>query len=58
MMRFADWLKYRLLNEMMGSVGSVVSCGDLKNKDFQVQGALSNLGCGRKKRKKRRRRHG
>lgn len=41
---FKDWLK----NEMMGSVGSMVSCRDLNNPNFQVQGALSNLGCGRR----------
>ena len=29
----------------MGSVNSIVSCKDLKNKNFQVQGALSNLNC-------------
>lgn len=34
--------------EMMGAVDSIVSCKDLKNPNFQVQGALSNLGCKRK----------
>ena len=34
--------------EMMGSVGYIVSCKDLKNPNFQVQGSLSNLGCNRK----------
>lgn len=37
---------------MMGSVGSIVSCGDLKNGNFRVQGALSDLKC-RKKEKTR-----
>lgn len=37
--------------EIMGSVGSIVSCKDLENPNFQVQGALSNLGCKRKNKK-------
>jgi hypothetical protein len=41
-MGFKQWL------EMMGSVGSIVSCKDLRNKDFQIQGALSNLKCPKK----------
>ena len=44
-MKFAKWIEIR---EMMGSVGSIVSCRDLDNPNFQVQGALSNLGCGKK----------
>lgn len=36
------------IREMMGSVASIVSCKDLKNRNFQVQGALSNLKCGRR----------
>lgn len=36
---------------MMGSVGSIVSCKDLNNKNFQIQGALSNLGCVKKRKK-------
>lgn len=48
LIKFKEWMKIR---EMMGSVGSIVSCRDLKNKNFQVQGALSNLKCGRRKRK-------
>lgn len=47
-MKFIEWIKIR---EMMGSVGSIVSCKDLNNPNFQVQGALSNLGCNRKKSK-------
>jgi hypothetical protein len=42
--------KFFKLKEMMGSVASIVSCDDLKNPDFQIQGSLSNLKC--KKRKK------
>lgn len=42
---FRNWIK---IQEMMGSVGSIVSCSDLKNKNFQIQGALSNLKCGKK----------
>lgn len=37
---------------MMGSVSSIVSCKDLENKNFQVQGALSNLDCKKQKKKK------
>lgn len=33
----------------MGSVSSIVSCKDLNNKNFIVQGALSNLNCKNKK---------
>lgn len=50
-MRFKDWLKHRMLSEMMVSVGSIVSCKDLNNNDFQVQGSASNLGCKIKKNK-------
>ena len=39
------------MKEMMGSVGSIVSCKDINNPNFQIQGALSNLDCGHKKRK-------
>lgn len=49
LMKFKEWMNIR---EMMGSVGSIVSCKDLKNKNFQVQGSLSNLRCGRMKSKK------
>lgn len=48
MKSFREWLGGRIKNEMMGSVGSIVSCGDLKNKNFQIQGSLSNLKCGKK----------
>jgi hypothetical protein len=48
MAAFADWIKNRKINEMMGSVGSIVSCRDLKNKNFQIQGSLSNMGCKKK----------
>ena len=41
-MGFKEWMR---MEEMMGSVGSIVSCKDLKNKGFQVQGALSDLRC-------------
>lgn len=42
MVGFIEWMKSKKLNEMMGSVGSIVSCKDRKNKDFQIQGALSD----------------
>ena len=42
MIGFVEWIKSRKLNEMMGSVASIVSCRDRKNKDFQIQGALSD----------------
>lgn len=48
MIKFKDWKEKRELMEMMGSVGSIVSCGDVKNKNFQIQGALSNLSCPKK----------
>lgn len=51
MKSFREWLGDRLRNEMMGSVGSIVSCKDLKNPNFQVQGAASNMKCGKKKEK-------
>lgn len=35
----------------MGSVSSIVRCKDLENKNFQVQGALSNLDCKKEKKK-------
>lgn len=38
--------------EMMGSVGSIVTCKDLNNPNFQIQGALSNLQCKKNKDKK------
>jgi len=34
--------------EMMGSVGSIVSCKDKENQNFQIQGALSNMKCKKK----------
>lgn len=39
--------------EMMGSVASIVSCKDLKNPNFQVQGSLSNLKCKKKEKLKK-----
>jgi len=50
-MKFSEWLNKRAVNEMMGSVGALVSCKDLDSKDFQIQGSLSNLKCKRKKKK-------
>lgn len=50
-MLFSEWIKLRNIREMMGSVGSIVSCKDLNNKNFQIQGSLSNLKC-KKRRKK------
>ena len=41
-MGFKQWL------EMMGSVGAIVSCRDLKNPNFQIQGALSDMKCRKK----------
>jgi hypothetical protein len=49
MKTFFEFIK---LKEMMGSVASIVSCKDLNNYNFQVQGALSNLNCKRKKKNK------
>lgn len=51
-MRFSKWVKRRQLVEMMGSVASIVGCGDLKNPNFQIQGALSNLKCRKKNERK------
>lgn len=48
-MKFLEFIK---MKEMMGSVGSIVSCKDINNPNFQIQGALSNLRCGKKKDKK------
>jgi len=49
-MRFNRWLENRVkMDEMMGSVASIVSCKDLNSKDFQLQGSGSNLGCRRSK---------
>lgn len=50
-MGFKQWL------EMMGSVGAIVSCKDLNNPNFQIQGALSDMKC-RKKEKTLRMRFG
>lgn len=44
-MQNADKFWNNQIKEMAGSVDSIVSCKDLKNPNFQVQGALSNLGC-------------
>jgi hypothetical protein len=49
--KFAEWLKSRKINEMMGSVSSIVSCKDMDSKDIQVQGSGSNLGCKKRKSK-------
>lgn len=46
MKTFHQWL-----NEMAG-VGSIVSCKDLNNPNFQVWGSLSNLKCKNKKTQK------
>lgn len=51
-MRFSEWLK---LKEMMGSVGAIVTCKDLHNPNFQIQGSLSNLKCRGYKNEKRKR---
>lgn len=49
-MNFKKWL-YKL-EEMMGSVGALVSCKDINNPNFQIQGALSNLKCKKKEKNK------
>lgn len=46
-MQFKKWL------EMMGSVGAIVTCKDLKNQNFQIQGALSNMKCKKKEKIKK-----
>lgn len=48
MLKFKNWL----LKEMMGSVAAIVTCKDLNNPNFQIQGALSNLNCKGKKKQK------
>ena len=50
-MRFAEWLEKRRIDEMMGSVASIVSCGDYDNPNFQVQGAVPER-CRKKKKNK------
>lgn len=45
MKRFVQWL-----NEMAGT-DAIVSCKDLKNPNFQIQGSLSNLNCKKKEQK-------
>lgn len=47
-MKFQKWLKLK----EMASFSSIVSCKDLKNPNFQVQGSLSNLDCGENEMKK------
>jgi hypothetical protein len=49
-MKFKEWL---VKNEMMGSVGSIVSCKDFNNPNFQMQGAGSNLRCKKRKPKEK-----
>lgn len=44
--------EYVRLKEMMGSVGSIVTCDDINNPNFQIQGSLSNLKCKNRKKKK------
>ena len=51
-MKFKDWLEQIELSEMGGSVNAIVSCKDLNNPNFQVQGALSNLKCKKTKKPK------
>jgi len=51
-MKFKKWLENRQLKEMMGSVGSIVSCKDFNNPNFQIQGSGSNLGCKNNKKNK------
>lgn len=45
MKKFIEWL-----TEMAGT-DAIVSCKDLKNPNFQIQGAMSDLNCKNKKRK-------
>lgn len=37
----------------MGGSESIVTCADRNNPNFQVWGAMSDLGCNKKKRKKK-----
>jgi hypothetical protein len=46
---FSEYVK---LKETMGSVGSIVTCDDVNNPNFQIQGSLSNLNCKKRKKKK------
>lgn len=47
MKTFSTWL-----NEMAGGY-AIVSCKDRNNPNFQVWGAMSDLGCDKKKKKRR-----
>lgn len=49
MKTFKEWLK---LKEMAGT-GAIVGCGDRGNPDFQIWGAMSDLKCGKKVKKKK-----
>ena len=44
-MKFKEWLKIK-------ESYLIVTCKDLKNPNFQVQGALSDLNCKNKRKKK------
>jgi len=59
MKTFTEWLKVKEGAEndwsLMGSTDAIVTCKDLKNPNFQISGAMSDLKCGKKKKKKRRR---
>jgi len=46
--KFKEWVKVK---EMAGT-GAVVSCKDRGAKDYQIWGAMSDLKCNRKKKKK------
>jgi hypothetical protein len=47
-----EFKKWLLKLEMAGT-GAIVSCKDKNNPNFQVWGAMSDLGCNKKKKKRR-----
>ena len=47
-----DFKKWLLKTEMAGT-NAIVSCKDRNNPDFQVWGAMSDLGCNKKKKSKK-----
>jgi hypothetical protein len=50
-MKFSDWLKNKKLSEMAGTFG-IVGCKDINNPNFQIWGAMSDLGCSKKRKRK------
>lgn len=49
-----DFKKWLLKTEMAGSY-AIVSCKDRNNPNFQIWGAMSDLGCDKKKKKNKKR---